>query len=73
MKQEHAKPAHSDWIDFSVEKPDPEETVLMWFPGLKTDWTGELGPWSKCDKLRNCIIRHPAFWAHIIPPVTEKP
>lgn len=38
----------------------------MWFPGL--GGTGERGPWVKCDKLRNCIVEYPAFWAHIIPP-----
>jgi hypothetical protein len=38
----------------------------MWFSGL--GGTGERGPWVKCDKLRNCIVGYPAFWAHIIPP-----
>jgi hypothetical protein len=57
---------YSAWIDFRTEKPDSEETVLMWFSGL--GGTGERGPWVKCDKLRNCIVEYPAFWAHIIPP-----
>jgi hypothetical protein len=56
----------SAWINFRDEKPDAEETVLMWFPGL--GGTGERGPWVKCDKVRNCLVGRPAFWAHIIPP-----
>lgn len=60
----------SAWIDFRAEKPDLEETVLMWFPGL--GGTAERGPWVKCDKLRNCIVGIPAFWAHITPPNDQK-
>jgi hypothetical protein len=59
-------PAGSAWIDFREEQPPNEQTVLMWFPGL--GGTGERGPWVKCDKLRNCIVGLPAFWAHIISP-----
>jgi len=67
-KQENTN-AGLAWIDFRSEQPDPEETVIMWFPGL--GGTGERGPWAKCDKLRNCIIGHPAFWSHIPPPKPE--
>jgi|LakMenEpi03Aug12_release.lakeMendotaPanAssembly.Ray.scaffolds.fasta_scaffold3888514_1 hypothetical protein len=61
-----APPPCSAWINFRDEKPDAGETVLMWFPGL--GGTGERGPWVKCDKVRNCLVGRPAFWAHIIPP-----
>lgn len=63
-------PSCSAWIDFRTEKPGAEETVLMWFPGL--GGTGERGPWVKCDKLRNCIVGFPSFWAHILPPNNQQ-
>jgi hypothetical protein len=59
----------SAWINFKDENPDAEETVLMWFPGL--GGTGERSPWVKCDKLRNCLVGLPAFWAHIISPNSQ--
>lgn len=69
--------ACSEWIDFEKEKPDPDETVLMWY--IKYGYEVKKGPLIKkdgpshlvrCQKLRDCILYKPDYWAKIKVPAT---
>ena len=51
------------WKDSKVEKPPPEERVLMWYKA-----THDVNAWGMVDEWQNRIIRKPDYWAWVHPP-----